>query len=431
MARDSADPAGNRSRAVREGDRPRADEAIESFGSGWDIYEIAVSDAPHARWKRIREMSPVFDAGEGVFFVSDWNLVNAVLRDPRHGAGAGVSASFGASEGLAFEAMRVWLMSLDGDPHARARGLVRRSFTPRRVDSIRGLIVQSCDACVADIEATPAGECVDLVEKLAFRLPSEVIRSLFGFPREQWSLEVESRLRNDEARAGIELIESLAVFFEDCLKSGRVPAGLLADLRVPDDECGVLSDLEVLANAVLLVTAAIDTTAGLIGNAVLCLLERPELAGRLRVESGLAPRVVEETLRFEPPALSCSRSAGMDFELGGVEIPAGSQLLLGLAAANRDPARYSNPDVFDVDRDHSQLISFGGGRHFCLGAALARLEAQLAIERLFDSADLSLELIEKPVWQKRNPTVRSLASLRVRVGRRQHAGRGAHARRRS
>ena len=149
--------------------------------------------------------------------------------------------------------------------------------------------------------------------------------------------------------------------------------------------------------------------------AVLCLLERPELAGRLRVESELAPRVVEETLRFEPPALSCSRSAGMDFVLGGVEIPAGSQLLLGLAAANRDPARYSNPDVFDVDRDHSQLNSFGGGRHFCLGAALARLEAQLAIQRLFDSGDLSLEMVERPVWQKRNPTLRSLENLRVRV----------------
>ena len=417
MAADRADRTKDDAVEVDEGVRPRAGEGIEPIGSGWDIYGIAVSAAPHARWKRLREASPVFDAGEGVFFVSDWQLVNEVLRDPRHGAGAGVAASFGATEGLAFEAMRVWLMSLDGDPHARARGLVRRSFTPRRVETIRRLIEESCDACVSDIEATPAGESIDLVEKLAFRLPSQVIRSLFGFGREEWAREIESRLRNEEAKPGIELIESLAAFFEDCLQRGRVPAGLLADLRMPDDECGVLGDLEVVANAVLLVTAAIDTTAGLIGNAVLCLLERPELAARLRVESELAPRIIEETLRFEPPALSCSRSAGTDFVLGGVEIPAGSQLLLGLGAANRDPARYPDPDVFDVDRDHSQLISFGGGRHFCLGAALARLEAQIAIERLFSRADLSFEMLEKPVWQKRNPTVRSLASLRVRIGR--------------
>jgi cytochrome P450 len=417
MAADRADRTKDDAVEVDEGVRPRAGEGIEPIGSGWDIYGIAVSAAPHARWKRLREASPVFDAGEGVFFVSDWQLVNEVLRDPRHGAGAGVAASFGATEGLAFEAMRVWLMSLDGDPHARARGLVRRSFTPRRVETIRRLIEESCDACVSDIEATPAGESIDLVEKLAFRLPSQVIRSLFGFGREEWTREIESRLRNEEAKPGIELIESLAVFFEDCLQRGQVPAGLLADLRMPDDECGVLSDLEVVANAVLLVTAAIDTTAGLVGNAVLCLLERPELAARLRVESELAPRIIEETLRFEPPALSCSRSAGTDFVLGGVEIPAGSQLLLGLGAANRDPARYPDPDVFDVDRDHSQLISFGGGRHFCLGAALARLEAQIAIERLFSRADLSFEMLEKPVWQKRNPTVRSLASLRVRIGR--------------
>ncbi len=417
MAADRADRTKDDAVEVDEGVRPRAGEGIEPIGSGWDIYGIAVSAAPHARWKRLREASPVFDAGEGVFFVSDGQLVNEVLRDPRHGAGAGVAASFGATEGLAFEAMRVWLMSLDGDPHARARGLVRRSFTPRRVETIRRLIEESCDACVSDIEATPAGESIDLVEKLAFRLPSQVIRSLFGFGCEEWTREIESRLRNEEAKPGIELIESLAAFFDDCLQRGQVPAGLLADLRMPDDECGVLGDLEVVANAVLLVTAAIDTTAGLIGNAVLCLLERPELAARLRVESELAPRIIEETLRFEPPALSCSRSAGTDFVLGGVEIPAGSQLLLGLGAANRDPARYPDPDVFDVDRDHSQLISFGGGRHCCLGAALARLEAQIAMERLFSRADRSFEMLEKPVWQKRNPTVRSLASLRVRIGR--------------
>jgi cytochrome P450 len=194
-----------------------------------------------------------------------------------------------------------------------------------------------------------------------------------------------------------------------------VPEGLLRDLRVPDAELGELSPLEVVANAVLLVTAAIDTTRGLIGNALLCLLERPALVERLRREPAAVAAAVEETLRFEPPALSCSRAAREDLKLLDVEIPAGSQLLLGLAAANRDPRRYADPDSFDLDRDRTGLLSFGGGRHVCLGAALARREARLAIERLLVAGCCELELVETPVWDTRNPTVRALERLPVRV----------------
>jgi cytochrome P450 len=380
---------------------------------GWDIYGIALSDDPHARWKEIREAEPVLDAGDSVFFISEWELVNEVLRDARHGAGIGVSASFGATQGLAFDAMRVWLMSLDGAPHTRARGLVRKAFTPRSVEELRAFIDETCAACVEHIAATPAGETVDLVSSLALRLPSEVIRTLFGFSPEEWTAEIEPVFRDG---TGIPAIEALATVFQERIREERVPPGLLADLRVPDKEFGVLSELEVVANAVLFVTAAIDTTAGLIGNAIHCLLERPELADRLRAEDGLVAKVVEETLRFEPPALSCSRTAGLDFELGGVAIPAGSHLLLGLGAANRDPARYAAPDRFDVERDHTQGLSFGGGRHFCVGTALARLEAQVAIEHLFRAPGLVLELEGPPVWQEKNPTIRALESLRVRVG---------------
>ena len=355
----------------------------------------------------------MLDAGDGVFFISRWDLVHDLLRDPRHGAGSGVAASFGAEQGLAFEAMRVWLMSLDGAPHLRARGLIRRAFTPRRVEELRVFIEETCEAAVVSIRGMPVGDTVELIESLAFRLPSEVIRTLFGFERAAWAQEIEAVLR---VESGVPMIEALAATFEGRLREGNVPPGLLADLRVADAELGTLSDLEVVANAVLLVTAAIDTTAGLIGNAVLCVLERPEVQARLREDPGRAADVVEETLRFEPPALSCTRTAGCDFELAGVAIPAGAQLLLGLGAANRDPLRYPAPDTFDLDRDWTQLLSFGGGRHFCLGAALARLEAQIVIERLFGHDDLVLEIVDRPVWQKRNPTVRSLERLVVRIG---------------
>ena len=186
---------------------------------------------------------------------------------------------------------------------------------------------------------------------------------------------------------------------------------------MPDPELGALTPLEVVANAVLLVTAAIDTTSGLIGNALRCLIERPALLARIRREPGRIAAAIEETLRFEPPALSCSRSAGAPLELAGVTIPAGSQLLLGLGAAQRDPARFAEPDRFDPDREPGGLLAFGGGRHFCLGAALARMEAQIVVERLLVGSRFDWALAGAPRWQKRNPTVRAHESLPLhRVG---------------
>ncbi len=385
----------------------------EKSGATWDIYSIAFADDPHSRWRALRESSPVLDTGGGVFFITRWDLVDACLRDPRHGAGAGVAASFGAESGLVADVMRSWLMSLDGPPHQRARDLVRREFTPRQIEGLRGLVCEISDRLVASIEATAAGEIVDLIPSLAFALPSEVIRLLFGIPSDEWSAGIESIIRNvgSTPADGIAMIEGVAREFDVRLRSGKLASGLLAKLCMPDPELGALSALEVVANAVLLVTAAIDTTSGLIGNAASCLFERPELLARVRQDPSLIAAVVEETLRFEPPALSCSRSAGVDFELAGVPIPAGSQLLLGLGAANRDPLRYADPDRFDIDRDLAGLVSFGGGRHFCLGAALARMEAQIAIERLLVRTDLDWDLAGPAHWQKRNPTIRAHDSL--------------------
>lgn len=402
-------------------ERHSSSRSGEQAGTGgWDLYSIALGDDPHAQWRTIREETPVLDAGEGVFFVTRWDLVDQVLRDARHGAGSGVSASFGASGGLAFEAMRVWLMSLDGPDQTRARGLVRREFSPRRIEALRPLITQTTDRLISLVEEAPVETPVDLIERLAFALPSEIIRSLFGLPEDEWREEIESVIKgvDDSPGASIQMIEGLAQTFMDRITHGRVPAGLLAQLQVPDPELGALSPLEVVANAVLLVTAAIDTTAGLIGNLAHCVLERPALLDRLRKDPALVPAVVEETLRFEPPALSCSRRAGEDFELAGLRVPAGSQLLLGLAAANRDPSRYADPDRFDPDRDFQGLLSFGGGRHFCLGAALARLEAQIVAERLFLSSRFDFASIEKPRWQKKNPTVRALERFPVHARRR-------------
>jgi cytochrome P450 len=313
--------------------------------------------------------------------------------------------------------MRAWLMSLDGPPHIRARGLVRREFTPRRVEALEPMIRDIVTEATESVEATPEGEIVDLIEAFALPVPSQVIRRLFGLEAGLWASEIDPIFRREGPKStqGVAMIEAISDFFERQMCSDSHPDGLLKALSVPDPELGTLDRLEVIANAVLLVTAAIDTTKGLIGNALQCLFDRPELLARLRARPELVPAAIEETLRFEPPALSCSRYAHEKLILDGVEIPAGSQILLGLAAANRDPERYPDPDRFDVDRDQTGLLSFGGGRHFCLGAALARSEARIALERLLVEGRCDFERVGAPAWDPRNPTVRALEELPVRV----------------
>jgi cytochrome P450 len=398
---------------------PPSENQVLDVPPGWEIYAISYADSPYEEWGKIRETTPVLDAGSGVFFVSRWDLVNEVVRDHRHFAGSGLVSAGGAQSELQNEIMRTWLLALDGPPHVRARGLVAREFTPRRIAELKTFIRAFTDEIVCEIEAMPDGECVDLIAELGFRLPSQMIRKLLGIDQDQWAnvIEPEFRLGMDDAApdAANQFIERIVVVLEDVIAKGAPEGGILEKLMTPDAELGALSHFEVIANAVLIIGAAIDTTSGLIGNSSYCVLERPKILARLRNDRTLIPAAVEETLRYECPAVSCSRTAGIDIELAGVRIPKGSDLLLGIAPANRDPRKYDRPNEFILERDHSGLLSFGGGRHFCLGASLARAEAQIAMERLLVDCKVELELAEEPVWSHRNPVVRNLEKLSVRV----------------
>jgi cytochrome P450 len=250
----------------------------------------------------------------------------------------------------------------------------------------------------------------ELARGLGFALPSQVIRQLFRIPRDEWTREIEARFAVGEPLP----LLALAEVFRDRLRAGGGdPEGLFALLAAEDPVHGRLSELEIVANAVLLVSAAIDTTAGLISNAIVCLLQQPGAWARVGRDRARIPDAVQETLRFEPSALSASRSVPRAIELGEVEIPAGSQLLVCIAAAQRDPARFRDPDRFDLDRGDRELLVFGGGRHFCLGAALARMEAEVALAALLDAAP-ELSLAAPVEWRKDNPTIRAPRELFVR-----------------
>lgn len=385
---------------------------------GWDIYEIALRDDPHAALRELRESDPVHDAGGGVHLITRHADVLRVLRDPALRAGSGVTESFGASSGLLFDVMQSWLMALDGPEHVRARGLVSREFTPRRVAALASEIESIADRLVAalarEVESAEGG---DLVRHLALALPSEVIRHLFRIAPEEWSERVEPIFRPGGAGlAGGAVLEALAKYFQEKLEHpARLPPdGLLALLRVEDPRIGRLSDLEVVANCVLLVTAAIDTTTGLVANAVLCLLRNPDALAAVLERPERLDAAIEETLRYEPSALSASRHAPEPVRVGERLLPAGSHLLCSIAAANRDPRRYERPDEFLLDRPEREHVGFGGGRHVCVGAPLARLEARAALAALLRRLP-RLELAEDPVaFRKDNPTVRAPLRLLLR-----------------
>lgn len=384
--------------------------------TGWRILELGARDDYFAVWNAIRERAPVHDSGEGVFLVSGWELVNAALRNPDLRAGSGVSQAFGGTGGPVESVVGNWLMSLNGEEHRLARGLVSRLFAPKAVAAQEPAIRAAARALVEPFVAATRSGAADFVDLVAARLPSEVVRSLFAVGPEEWSARVEPLFRGRAASEAdaFAAVQGLTPYFQEKIEAsrGRPVGGVIDQLRAEDKMGDRLSEAEVIANSVLIVTAAIDTTAGLIANTLYSLLETPDALARVRSDPALIPGAVDESLRHCPSAPSTTRSTPVALDLGGHRIPAGSDLFLSLAAANRDPRKFEEPDRFMIDRDASALLTFGGGAHFCLGAALARLEARIVFEELFETGrDFALSA---PVrWRVDNPSVRAPSALMV------------------
>jgi cytochrome P450 len=313
--------------------------------------------------------------------------------------------------------MDSWMMALDGPAHTRTRALVSRAFTPRAVEAMRPTIAGLADGLVGTLIERGGG---DIVEALAFPLPMDVTRIMFGVDAPTWDREIVGLFdpaRRDEGAGFVPAMAKLAEFLEAFVpqESGGVETDLFAALSGPDDSGNRMSDLERVANAVLLVTAGFETTMSLITLAVWTLLSHPDQLRRLRDDWSLARNAVEEVLRYEPAALWTSRFATEDIEVAGAVIPQGSNVLFSSVAANRDPARFQDPDRFDIDRSDIRPVTFGGGVHSCLGAALARLEAEIAVTTLFRRAPKIALLTKEVVWQDGNPSVRRPTVVEVAV----------------
>jgi len=296
------------------------------------------------------------------------------------------------------------ILLLDPPDHTRLRKLVQPSFTGRAMQALRGSIQEIVDDLLdqAERDAAERGEeapdrGMDLIEALAYPFPVAVIGDMLGIPREDrekirgWT---ENLLRVDrfrggevdeETRAGLQdFVAYLKDLFE---RKRRAPEDDMISrlVRAGEDGDEAMDEDETLGAVFLMYLAGHVTTVNLVGNGVVALLTHPEQLAKLRADPELARGVVEETLRYWGPVdFIARRIVKEDVEVGGTVIPSGEQAAVGLAAANRDPERFANPDAFDITRaDANRHLAFGKGIHACLGAPLARIEGQVAFETLF------------------------------------------------
>lgn len=353
---------------------------------------------PYPLYARLRE-TPVALQEDGTYVVSTYREIVALLHDPRissderkstRGAGALVASGKLASEGRESSPPFIFL---DPPDHDRLRRLVMHQFTPDRIEGMRDRVVQLVDRLL-DVQAD-RGQ-LDIVDDLAYPLPVTVICELLGVPREdeprfhRWatalarSLDPAQGMSDAEVQQAAQAVVQMGEYVGGLIAARRAqPADdLLSGLVAGNDPAGRMNERELLVTMMLLLVAGHETTVNLITNGMLTLLRHPDVLDRLRRDPDLVITTVEEVLRYEPPVQFRTRTTLANVEIAGVTIPKGATVVLLLASGSRDPARFPDPDRFDPDRVDNEHLGFGRGIHYCVGAPLARIEAQVALSTL-------------------------------------------------
>ena len=333
----------------------------------------------------------------GTCLLPRYDDVVAVLGDPRFSVDrprADVFQRLQPFRGLSPEFTRAIMSTLlmtDPPAHTRMRRLVNKAFTPRVVEGLRTRVQALVDEL---LDAVAARRQMELVHDLAYPLPVTVIAELLGIPVDdrarfkQWSDQLAVLLDPLQATEGLapteQAFNEIAAYMHPIFAERRRNPrdDLISALVGVEDEGQRLSEIELLALTMLILGAGHETTTNLIANAVLALLRNPGERRRLQDDPSLIGSAVEEFLRYDSPVQTTDRVATVDCELAGHPIRRGTVVALLLGAANRDPARFADPDRLDIGRQDNHHVSFGHGAHFCLGAALARVEAQIVIATL-------------------------------------------------
>jgi cytochrome P450 len=389
------------------------------------LADLAASADPYPLYARLRAEAPIRCTPDGLWILTRHADVAAVLRDPRFGR-EGFERHFGLDPGVGLDAAGSRQSMLFRDPphHTRLREVVSGAFTPRAVEALRPRIQAHVDTLLDRV--APANR-MDVVADLAEPLPRAVIGELLGIPDAHravcaaWSAAVARSLDalpipEDQplVAEGQRARRALGGYVREVVAARRSQpaADLLTTLVEAADEDGLLSDAELVAMVVLLLVAGTETTVGLIGTTLHALLMHPEARQQLHEAPWLLPVAVEEALRWESPVQRTWRIAKADVDVAGHRIPAGALVVLLLGAANRDPARFADPDRFDILRRDLGHLAFGAGVHACLGAFLARLETQVAVGTLLRRWPTLALATDRPAW-RHTQTLRGLAALPV------------------
>ena len=371
---------------------------------------------PYPHYERLRTVDPMHVNAHGAFVASRHAEVSLVLRDKRFGKDyvERTVRRYGPKimEEPVFRSMSHWMLQQDPPDHTRLRGLVVKAFTARRVEDMRPRIQQIVDQT---LDAIVDQGHMDLIEDFAFRLPVTIICDMLGIPEDHREVFYKSsrdggRLLDPVPLSPAEIAEGNAAnlmaqaYFQQLFELRRRSPGddLTTQLVQAEEDGSKLSNEELTANIILLFGAGHETTVNLIGNGLLALHRNPDQLALLKANPDLITNAIEEFLRYDSSVQLTGRVTLEDIDdLGGKKIPKGETVLCLLGSANRDPAVYPDrADQLDITRPNVRPLSFGGGIHFCLGAQLARIEAEVAISTLLRRLpDLRLDDAENPEWR--------------------------------
>jgi cytochrome P450 len=371
---------------------------------------------PYPAYERLRTTDPIHLTQHGAFVASRHAEVSLVLRDKRFGKDfvERTLRRYGSKimEEPVFRSMSHWMLQQDPPDHTRLRGLVIKAFTARRVEDMRPRIQEIVDQT---IDAVRDRGYMDLIEDFAFRLPVTIICDMLGIPEEHREAFYSGsrdggRLLDPVPMTPAEIAQANAgnmmaqMYFQQLFELRRREPGddLTTQLVQAEEDGNKLTNEELTANIILLFGAGHETTVNLIGNGLLALHRNPDQLALLKANPSLMSNAIEEFLRYDSSVQLTGRVALEDIDdLGGKKIPKGESVLCLLGSANRDPAVYPDrPDRLDITRPNVRPLSFGGGIHHCLGAQLARIEAEIAISTLLRRLpELRLDDAADPEWR--------------------------------
>lgn len=400
----------------------------------WDPFDPAFRADPYPYYDRLRAEAPVYRAPTGQLVLTRYADVFATLRSSDVSRDVEANASFDEADEVAVRrrARRrggaKTILNLDPPDHTRLRRLVSKAFTPRAIEQLRPRIESMVDEV---LDRAADRDSIELIDELAFPVPFQVISELLDMPTERadelrdWSSALTNGL--EPAATMVELdaaeaaINQLVPYLIGIIEARRLTPGddLLSALLSVEDEGDTLSPAELISFVVLLYVAGHETTVNLIGNGVLALLRHPDQLDRWRRDPSLDGRAVDELLRYDGPVQHTVRVAMAPITFSGadgstVTAEPGDTLLTVLGAANHDPVVFDDPQVLRLDRANAaRHTAFSAGVHYCLGASLAKLEAEVAITRLLRRFDV-IELAGEPHWRDRI-TIRGVDRLPLNV----------------